>query len=226
MAAGSASGHAPARIIFLGPPGAGKGTQAARVSARLAIPRVSTGDMLREAVANRTGVGRKAAPLMEKGELVPDDLLIEIVRERLGMADAASGYLLDGFPRTLAQAQALVGMAGGNPSEGHVFLFELPRAEVLQRLSGRRLCPVCQSTYHVDSNPPRIAGRCDRDGAELIQRDDDKEAAVAKRLEEYELRTAPLVAFYRGRPGFHRVDAARTVDAVYRHIVSQLGITE
>jgi adenylate kinase len=177
--------------------------------------------MLREAVAADTALGRQAAPLMERGQLVPDDLLIGIVTERLGRADAQAGYLLDGFPRTVAQAEAFARLNAR--ADNHVFLFVLPQAEILRRLSGRRLCPVCQSTYHVYSNPPRVDGKCDREGAALIQRDDDKEGAVARRLEEYESRTAPLVDFYGHGTRFHRVDAARSVDEVYAEIVERLG---
>lgn len=212
----------PNRIIFLGPPGAGKGTQASRLATHLRIPRVSTGDMLRDAVAAGTPLGRQAAPLMERGELVPDELLIRIVRERLGRPDAAAGYVLDGFPRTLQQAEAFSKMDAVSAGLSQVFLFQLPKAEVLRRLSGRRWCPVCQSTYHVDSNPPTVPGRCDVEGAQLIQRDDDAESAVARRLEEYETRTAPLVKFYDRSTRFHRVDASRGVGEVFADLVGRL----
>jgi adenylate kinase len=217
------NGSGPARIIFLGPPGAGKGTQAVRVAAHLGIPRVSTGDILREAVAAGSELGRQAAPLMERGRLVPDELLIGLIGERLLEADAQKGVLLDGFPRTVGQAEAFVRMNGGSRNNDDVVLFVLPKEEVLRRLSGRRWCPVCQSTYHIDSKPPKVAGKCDREGADLFQRDDDAEEAVARRLVEYELRTSPLIDFYGASPRFHRIDATGNVDDVYKQILDRIG---
>jgi len=212
-----------ARVIFLGPPGAGKGTQAARLAAHLKVPRISTGDMLREAIAEDTPLGQKAGPLMEKGGLVPDDLLIEIISERLRAPDTRHGYILDGFPRTLRQAEGFECMEGGD-STGEVFVFdvEVPREELLRRLSGRRWCPGCQATYHVDNNPPRREGICDRDGSALIQREDDKEVAVARRLAEYDERTAPLIDYYRGRSRFHTVDGYRPPDDVFGDLAAVL----
>ena len=178
------------RVIFLGPPGAGKGTQAARLAAWGKVPRISTGDMLRDAIAAETPLGKQIAPLMEKGALVPDDLLIGLVQERLLRKDCERGYILDGFPRTLRQAAGFETMAGGDlTGEMLVFDVEVPRPELLRRLSGRRWCPACQSTYHVDNNPPKKDMLCDREGAALIQREDDKEVAVARRLAEYDERT-------------------------------------
>ena len=207
------------RVIFLGPPGAGKGTQAARLAEWAQIPRISTGDMLREAIAAGTPLGQQVGPLMEKGGLVPDDLLIEVVRERLARSDCKVGYILDGFPRTLRQATGFETMVGGDLTEEMlVFDVEVPRAELLRRLSGRRWCPSCQSTYHVDNKPPRVDMLCDREGAQLIQREDDKEVAVARRLAEYDERTAPLVDYYRGRSRFYRIDGFRPPDAVFQEL--------
>ncbi|MBI3931838.1 MAG: adenylate kinase [Acidobacteria bacterium] len=204
------------RVIFLGPPGAGKGTQAARLAAHMGVPKISTGDMLREAIARGTPLGLQAAPLMEKGGLVPDELLIGIIQERLREDDCARGYILDGFPRTLKQAEGFESMAGGDrTAELLVFSVEVPRPELLRRLSGRRWCPRCQATYHVETNPPKREGLCDRDGMRLIQREDDKETAVARRLAEYDERTAPLIDHYCRRARFHRVDGHRPVDAVF-----------
>jgi adenylate kinase len=208
-------GH-PRRVIFLGPPGAGKGTQAARIAAHLGVPRISTGDMLREAIALRTPLGQQVAPLMEKGGLVSDDLLIRLVQERLQKDDCQSGYVLDGFPRTLRQAEVLDSMVAG-ADRNHFLVFDVvvPQPELLRRLSGRRWCPTCQSTYHVQSNPPRKDSLCDKDGKVLIQREDDKEVAVARRLNEYAERTAPLIDFYRDRSLFHEIDGDRKADSVF-----------
>jgi len=206
----------PRRVIFLGPPGAGKGTQAARLAAYLRVPRISTGDMLREAIAARTPLGQKVGPIMEKGGLVPDELLIGIIQERLLQKDCAQGYILDGFPRTLPQAEGFERMSRGDATaEVIVFNVEVPRAELLRRLSGRRWCPACQSTYHVDNNPPKKDMLCDREGGQLIQREDDKETAVARRLAEYDAATAPLVEYYRRRSRFHDIDGYRPVDEVF-----------
>jgi adenylate kinase len=206
-------------VIFLGPPGAGKGTQAARVAAHLGVPRISTGDMLREAIARGTPLGRKVAPLMEKGGLVPDDLLIALIGERLQQPDCARGYILDGFPRTLPQAERLTTMVEGQATADYVvFDVEVPRQELLLRLSGRRWCPTCQSTYHVTYNLPKNDSLCDRDGTPLIQREDDKEVAVARRLAEYDERTAPLVDYYRQRSRFNRIDGHRNVDRVFEDL--------
>jgi adenylate kinase len=211
------------RVIFLGPPGAGKGTQAARLADHLAVPRISTGDMLRDAIAAGTPVGKQVGPIMEKGGLVPDDLLDRIISERLRMADAANGYILDGFPRTLRQAEGFERMEtarGDVTDDVFVLSIEVPRDELLRRLSGRRWCPQCQATYHVYNNPPKNDARCDNDGAKLIQREDDKEVAVKRRLAEYDERTAPLIDYYRGRSRFHRIDGYRPPDVVFADLLA------
>ena len=208
-----------ARVIFLGPPGAGKGTQAARLAGHLRIPKISTGDMLRDAIAAGTALGRVAGPLMEKGGLVPDELLTGIIEERLAQPDAAKGYILDGFPRTLRQAESFEHMARKDITEDFfVFNVEVPRDELLKRLSGRRWCPHCQSTYHVHNNPPKDDSLCDKDRTLLIQREDDKETAVARRLAEYDDRTAPLIEYYRNRSHFHTVNGYRSPDAVFAEL--------
>ncbi len=212
------------RVIFLGPPGAGKGTQAGRLAAHCKIPRISTGDMLREAIAAGTALGRQAGPLMEKGGLVPDDLLIALIQERLLAGDCAGGYILDGFPRTMRQAEGFETMVGGDvTTDVFVFNIDVPRDELLRRLSGRRWCPKCQSTYHIYNNPPRVPGRCDRDNAPLIQREDDKEVAVARRLADYDKATAPLIDWYRSRARFYDVDGYRPADLVFRDLQSVIG---
>jgi adenylate kinase len=211
----------PVRVIFLGPPGAGKGTQAARLAAFYRVPRISTGDMLREAIAQGTEMGLAIGPLMEKGGLVPDEMLLRIIEDRINQPDCAGGYILDGFPRTLRQAEGFEVMPGGDliPTL-YVFNVEVPREELLRRLSGRRWCPQCQSTYHIYANPSRQPGVCDKDGTALIQREDDKETAVARRLAEYDERTAPLIDYYRARARFHSVNGYRPPDAVFAELRS------
>jgi len=213
------------RVILLGPPGAGKGTQAGRLAAERGIARISTGDMLRDAIAHGTPLGQQAAPIMEKGGLVPDELLIGLIEERIHRPDCAQGYILDGFPRTLRQAEGLESMEGGDGTTSFViFDVEVPRPELLRRLSGRRWCPTCQATYHVESNPPTRPGLCDWDSTPLIQREDDKESAVAQRLAEYDKRTAPLIEYYSGRSRFHRIDGNRSVDVVFGELNGLLGV--
>jgi adenylate kinase len=210
-------------VVLLGPPGAGKGTQAARLANQMGVPRISTGDMLREAIAAKTPLGRQAGPLMERGQLVPDELLMEIVRERLGQPDCANGFILDGFPRTVRQAEGFTQMNDGiRDSRLLVFNVEVPREELLRRLSGRRWCPTCQSTYHVDNRPPQNDALCDRDGTKLIQREDDKELAVSRRLAEYDKQTAPLIDYYRSRSRLYNVDGHRPVDVVFGRMVEIL----
>ena len=213
---------APTRVIFLGPPGAGKGTQAARLAVEWQFARISTGDMLRDAIAKGTPLGREAAPIMERGELVPDGLLLGLIRDRIRQADCASGYVLDGFPRTLPQAEGLEAMVGN--ADFFVFDVEVPREELMRRLSGRRWCPTCQSTYHVDTSPPTRKWLCDWDSTPLVQREDDKETVVARRLAEYDERTRPLIQYYQGRSHFkfHRIDGNRAPDAVFGELKSIL----
>ncbi len=188
------------RVIFLGPPGAGKGTQADELAREWGVPHVATGDMLREAAARGTRLGLEAKRYMVTGALVPDGVVIGLVGERLEQADAARGAVLDGFPRTVAQAEALDRLLGDRGAGiDRVVFFDVSRGELLRRLTGRRVCRQCGATYHVVSAPPRVAGRCDRCGGELYQRDDDGEAAVAKRLDVYASQTAPLLDYYRER---------------------------
>lgn len=207
------------RIVFLGRPGAGKGTQAARLAKHLGIPKISTGDMLRDAISSGTPLGREAAPLMERGDLVPDELLLGLIEERVGREDCRRGYILDGFPRTLPQATRFEDAAGHRVDRSVVFKVEVPREKLLERLSGRRWCPECQATYHLVSRPPEREGICDRCGAKLIQREDDKESVVARRLSEYDERTRPVVRYYQGRGDVHRIDGARPVDEVFADLL-------
>jgi adenylate kinase len=211
------------RVIFLGPPGAGKGTQAARLAGHLRVPKISTGDMLRATVAGDTPLGRKVRPTMEKGNLVPDDLLVALVRERIALADCERGFVLDGFPRTLPQARGLEEMTG-DPRAWVVFDFEVPRAELMKRLSGRRWCPSCQATFHMVNDPPKREGICDACGTTLVQRDDDSERVVAQRLKEYDNRTFPLIEYYRSRARMIPVDGNRSMDAVFEDLIQAVEV--
>jgi adenylate kinase len=214
-AASPRTAAAVVRVVFLGPPGAGKGTQAAKLAAWLGIPRISTGDMLRDAITQGTPVGREAEPMMGHGNLVPDHLLIALVRDRIARPDCERGFILDGFPRTLAQARGLEEMTDGGPGRLVVFDFEVPRDEILRRLSGRRWCPRCQATYHVLSSPPRREGVCDNDGTSLVQREDDKEAVVKSRLFAYDQQTAPLIGYYDEQGVLVRIDGYRAKETVF-----------
>lgn len=215
----------PTRVIFVGSPGAGKGTQAARLAGYLDVPRISTGDMLRDAIANRTPVGKQAEPLMGEGTLVPDELLIALVRERVAQEDCARGFVLDGFPRTVRQAAGLEEMSSGKVSDWTVFSVEVPHDELLRRLSGRRWCPRCQATYHLTSSPPKQEGVCDIDGTSLVQRDDDKERVVAHRLEHYAAQTEPLIDYYAQRADMVRIDGNRPMDEVFAELKEHVGVT-
>lgn len=198
------------RVVFLGPPGAGKGTQAKELARALGIPHLSTGDILRANVAAGTPLGLQARTHMDAGRLVPDDLVLGMLRDRLAEKDAASGYVLDGFPRTLPQAEALDRMA----TIDGVISLEIPERLLVERLTQRRICPRCQAVYNLATQPPRVAGRCDREGAELIQRPDDLPEAVATRLVVYTQQTAPLLAYYRDRGRLRAVDASGTPEEV------------
>lgn len=224
MAAASSRSAFPVRVIFLGAPGAGKGTQAAKLAAHLGVPKISTGDMLRTAIARRTPLGLQAQPVMELGNLVPDELLVALVRERIQDLDCGGGFVLDGFPRTLGQAQGLEQMTGGDPRAWVVFDFELPRQVLMLRLSGRRWCPSCQATYHLLNDPPRRQGVCDVCQTGLVQREDDQESVVAQRLAQYDQRTFPLIEYYRTRARMVPVDGNRPMDVVFRDLLDAVEV--
>jgi adenylate kinase len=210
-------------LIFLGPPGAGKGTQAQRLARRFNIPHLSTGDILRRAVAERTSLGKKAKKLMDAGQLVPDEVVNGIVDEALQKPEAQRGFLLDGFPRTVAQATALDEMlARRGRSIDYVIALEVPVEMLVDRLSGRLTCPVDGAVYHLRTNPPKKAGVCDRDGTPLVQRPDDQPDAVRRRLAEYEKKTALLTGYYKARRVVRNVDGVGTPDEVEGRIVSVL----
>ncbi len=207
------------RLSFLGPPGAGKGTQAQRVSARWRIPHLSTGEMLRAAIRAQTPLGQEVQGFMRAGNLVPDALVIRMLRERLEQPDIRPGFLLDGFPRTVVQAEALETFA---PLD-RVLYFDIPEAELLDRLAGRLSCPVCGRVYNLRSNPPRSPGVCDDDGTPLLQRPDDRPEAVRVRLSVYHQETAPVLAYYRARDLVESVPATGSVEEVYQRILRALG---
>ena len=207
------------RVVFLGPPGAGKGTQAARIARELGVPHLSTGDLLRAAIAAKTPLGLAAESHVSSGGLVPDPLVLQILHERLDQPDAKVGYLLDGFPRNLAQAEEL-----GKFSEvERVVSLEISPKLLVDRLSERRICPKCQSVYNLSSKRPKVAGKCDQDGAALVQRPDDQPEAVTQRLKVYAEQTAPLLDYYRKRRLLRSVDASGTPDEVAARIRQVLG---
>jgi adenylate kinase len=187
-------------VILLGGPGAGKGTQAERIVADFKLPHISTGEMLRAAVANGTEMGLEAQKYMESGALVPDEVVIGVVRERLAEPDASDGFLLDGFPRTMAQAEQLDTMlAAAGRQITHVVLISVPAGELVQRIAGRRSCSQCGKLYNVTFDPPAVEGVCDLDGAALVQRADDNEETVRNRIAVYESQTAPLIGYYENK---------------------------
>ncbi len=209
------------RIVLLGPPGSGKGTQASSLEKRRGIPHIASGDLLRANARDGSELGRRAKPYMDRGDLVPDGLILDMMAERLSEPDAQEGYILDGFPRTVAQAEALGEHLErlGRDLDAVIYL-QVPEAEILRRLSGRRTCPVCNAVYHIDTMPPREEGICDRCGARLIQRDDEKPEVVRKRLEVYEEQTRPLLDFYQSRGLLHEIDGTIGADNVLREIES------
>jgi adenylate kinase len=195
------------RVILLGPPGAGKGTQAQALEKRWGVPRISTGDMLRQAVRDGTELGRRAQGYMNAGEYVPDSLILEMMQQRLAQGDAARGFVLDGFPRTVAQAEGLDRiLADAGVTLDAVVDLEVPEEELVRRLSGRLVCPKCEAIYQAATRPPKVAGRCDRCGAELVQREDDRPEAVRRRLQVYRRETEPLQRYYRERELLHPLD--------------------
>jgi adenylate kinase len=212
-------------VILLGAPGAGKGTQAERICARYGLPHISTGDMLRAAVAQGTEMGLAAKECMDAGKLVPDEVVIGVVRDRLGEPDATEGFLLDGFPRTMEQAESLDAMlAETGRGVTHVLLLDVPEGELAERLAGRRLCRSCGKGYHVHFDPPGTEGTCDACHDELYQRDDDNETTVRNRLQVYRQQTEPLIGYYAGRGVLETiVGSGVSPDEVFGVIEKSLG---
>ncbi|ATJ81663.1 adenylate kinase [Halomonas beimenensis] len=215
------------RVILLGAPGAGKGTQAQFICERYGIPQISTGDMLRAAVKEGSELGLKVKEIMTSGGLVSDDIIIALVKERIGQPDCANGFLFDGFPRTIPQADA---MKEAGVKIDHVLEIAVPDEEIVNRLAGRRVHPASGRVYHVDHNPPKEAGKDDVTGEALIQRDDDSEATVRNRLSVYHDQTAPLVEYYQewaqqdpaNAPAYHKVDGVGSVDDITRQVIDAL----
>jgi adenylate kinase len=211
-------------LIILGPPGAGKGTQASGIVAEYGVPHISTGDMLRDAVKNQTTMGLEAKKYMDKGELVPDEVVIGIVKERLQQSDTEKGFLLDGFPRTIPQAQALDASLGEiSRSVGKVIAILVNDEALIKRLTGRRICRGCQTPYHVQFSRPATEDVCDKCGGELYQRDDDTEATVRNRLEVYRAQTEPLIEYYDTQGVVARVDGDQAPDLVLAEIKAAVG---
>lgn len=217
-------------LILLGPPGSGKGTQGERLQEDLELPYYATGDILRAAVREGTAIGLEAKEYMDRGDLVPDEVIIGVIAERIASPEAAHGFILDGFPRTLPQAEALEEKLDEISLQiGAVILIDVPDEEIVRRLGGRRVCTEADHVYHVDFNPPEKEGICDIDGSELVTRDDDAPETIRNRLVQYHEKTAPLVDFYEKQALLDRVDGARAPDEVaesIRALVATLSLEE
>lgn len=215
----------PAYIVLLGPPGAGKGTQAQIISENLKLPHISSGDIFRENLKNQSELGKKAEEYMNRGELVPDDLTIAMIQERLSRPDCTAGALLDGFPRTTAQAEALaVMLARFNGKVVSVPYINVPEEVLIERLSGRWTCRAQGHVFHEKFNPPKVAGLCDIDGSELYQREDDKADTVKRRIRVYLEQTEPLIAFYRQQGVLLEIDGTKTIEQVSADLLAALPL--
>lgn len=212
------------KLIFLGPPGAGKGTQAEKICKDFHVIQLSTGDILRNNRKLGTELGKKAQSFMDAGNLVPDDIIIDMIKEEIKKPELANGYLLDGFPRTVKQAEALDALLETmNEKLDCTLVLEVPNEELILRLSSRRTCPVCQKTYHLIYNPPKLEGTCDNDGAQLYQRDDDKEDAILNRLNVYETQTKPLIDYYKNKGIAKMINGVGSIDYIYNQIKKTLS---
>ncbi|MCQ2499858.1 MAG: adenylate kinase [Lachnospiraceae bacterium] len=212
------------KIIMLGAPGAGKGTQAKQIAAKYSIPHISTGDIFRANIKNGTELGKKAKSYMDQGLLVPDELTCDLVVDRISQADAVNGYVLDGFPRTIPQAEALTNALNArNEKIDYAINVEVPDSNIVNRMGGRRACLGCGATYHVEFNAPKKEGVCDACGAELVLRDDDKPETVQKRLNVYHDQTQPLIEYYSKAGAMVEVDGTQDIDVVFQDIIKILG---
>jgi len=215
------------RLILLGPPGAGKGTQAANIVEKYRIPHISTGDIFRKNIKERTELGKKAKEYMDKGLLVPDELVVDLVEDRISKEDCKAGFLLDGFPRTVVQAEALDRVLEKlNTTLDRVINIQVDKEKLITRIIGRRICKECGATYHVVFNSPKTEGICDICGGELYQRNDDKEETVTKRIEVYIQETSPLIDYYAQRGLLLNIDGDKSIDEVFQDITSALGSKE
>ncbi len=210
-------------LILLGPPGAGKGTQAKLLARDLQIPHISTGDMFRDHKARGTELGKRVQAIMDSGGLVPDEVTNDMVKERLSRPDVASGFILDGYPRTTAQAEFLEGLLRGR-EPAKVLSYEVVEKVLVDRMGGRRSCPSCGAVYHVTASPPKVAGTCDKDGGKLVLRDDDRPETVTRRLQEYQQKTEPLKRWYRERGSLVEIDGMGAPDAVRAATGKALGL--
>lgn len=212
------------KIIMLGAPGAGKGTQAKKIAAKYQIPHISTGDIFRANIKNGTELGKKAKTYMDQGLLVPDELVVDLVVDRVNQEDCANGYVLDGFPRTIPQAEALTkALAGQGQKLDYAIDVDVPDENIVRRMGGRRACVGCGATYHLEYAPPKQEGICDTCGGELILRDDDKPETVTKRLGVYHEQTQPLIDYYTNAGILKRVDGTVDIDEVFQAITEILG---
>ncbi|WP_300375386.1 adenylate kinase [Clostridium sp.] len=212
------------KIVLLGPPGAGKGTQAKSISNRYSIPHISTGDIFRKNISENTPLGIEAKSYMDNGQLVPDEVTINMVKDRLQQDDCKNGYLLDGFPRTVHQAEALDNfLIEREESIDTALLIEVPKEFILERMTGRRVCPSCGASYHIKFNPPANDGKCDLCGSDVIQRKDDTEETVKERLDVYENQTQPLIDFYKNKKQLSVVDGTQAINEVFESICKILG---
>ena len=212
------------KIVMLGAPGAGKGTQAKRIAAKFSIPHISTGDIFRANIKNNTPLGAKAKSYMDKGELVPDELVIELIMDRFAQDDCVNGYVLDGFPRTIPQAEELdKALKSVNDNLDYAIDVEVPDDNIINRMSGRRACVNCGATYHIVHNPPKVENECDTCNGELILRDDDKPETVKNRLDVCHTQTEPLLKYYTEKGILYTVDGTQDMDTVFDSICKIVG---
>jgi adenylate kinase len=212
-------------IVLMGAPGAGKGTQADVMEQRLHVPHVASGDLFRTNIRNGTELGKRVKAILDSGDLVPDSITIDMIRQRMANPDCANGIILDGFPRTIPQADALDALfAERHDKLERVLYIKVSDDKLMERLSGRWSCPICQTAYHIKYNPPKIPGKCDKEGSDLIQRPDDKSDVVANRLRKYNLETAPLIAHYQRKGILTEINGEQDIEKVYADITAALNV--